>query len=280
MNGTEQNTLSISHKFSALEMTDRAPPGPSAPERQYKINDIVEYLDSEDNRWKEATIVKLWYTDLDIVCTIWIRITTGGPKTLSNLFITLQTPFDTIRPLDAGDNNHDDLLVGSLQMPKFALPTFKTPSVFKRSAPPTEKDGVPAHLVKYFQRIFDNQTVHRLWDRGSRDYYGILTRGGKKYYFMLLNGRPDGSLEIKLCPTDTSSKVVIWNTEPNNIKNWTAETLTRDQQLKDDVFWIKDPTDYFAFVKMTQNIWPIDKAPVKPVSVSQSFSNEGNPYFI
>ena len=162
-------------------MTDRAPVGPSAPERQYKINDVVQYLDSEDNRWKEATIVKLWYTDLDIVCTIRIRITTGGPKTLSNLFITLQTPFDTIRPLDAGDNNHDDLLVGSLQMPKFALPTFKTPSVFKRSAPtpkPTPPpialvNGVPANLTYAFSRKLDDsvqrwQSLPLLWPFHTR----------------------------------------------------------------------------------------------------------------
>jgi len=166
-----------------------------------------------------------------------------------------------------------------LGMPKFALPTFKTPSLFKKSAPPTAKDGVPAHLVKYFARVFDPQTVKQFWQRGPRDCYGILTRGGKKYYFQALGG-DKGGLHVKVSQTDTTSRVVMWNCEPNSINKWKEEYLTKDQQLKDDVFWIKDPTDYFATVKLTQNIWPIDKAPVMPVSASQSLSHEHNPYFI
>ena len=164
-------------------------------------------------------------------------------------------------------------------MPKFALPTFKTPSLFKKSAPPTAQDGVPAHLVQYFARVFDPKTVHKFWQRGPRDYYGILTRGGQKYYFQALGG-DQGGLNVKVCQTDTTSRVVMRNCEPNSIKKWKEEYLTKDQQLKDDVFWIRDPTEYFALVKITQNIWPIDKAPVKSVSVSQSLSNERNQYFI
>jgi len=166
-----------------------------------------------------------------------------------------------------------------LGMPKFALPTFKTPSLFKKSAPPTAKDGVPAHLVKYFARVFNPQTVKPFWERGPRECYGILTRGGKKYYFQALSG-DSGGLHVNVCQTDTTSRVVMWNCQPNGIKKWRQEYLTKDQQLKDDVFWIRDPTDYFATLKLTQNTWPIDPAPVKPVSVSQSFSNERNPYFI
>jgi len=196
--------------------------------------------------------------------------------------------FEQLRP------THTDL-----GMPKFALPTFKTPSLFKKSAPPTAKDGVPAaptakdgvpaapsakdgvpaHLVKYFARVFNPETVKPFWQRGSRDCYGILTRGGQKYYFQAIGG-DKGGIRVKVSQTDTTSRVVMWNCEPNSIKKWKEEYLTKDQQLKDDVFWIRDPTDYFATVKLKQNIWPIDKAPVMPVSESQSLSHEHNPYFI
>ena len=56
--------------------------------------------------------------------------------------------------------------------------------------------------------------------------------------------------------------------------------MNTDQQKALDVFYMKHPNDYFETFTLTQNIWPMDKANVNTVSVSQSFSNEGNPYFI
>ena len=87
-------------------------------------------------------------------------------------------------------------------------------------------------------------------------------------------------MTIKVCPQDTTSRILFGETGPRNIKQWKEETLNTDQQKALDVFYMKHPNDYFETFTLTQNIWPMDKANVNTVSVSQSFSNEGNPYFI
>jgi hypothetical protein len=148
------------------------------------------------------------------------------------------------------------------------------------SPKPTPKliDGVPENLHYAFSRKF-TYDVHRFQHRGQYNYYGILTRGGNKFYFQM-QSLLKGLLTIKLCPTDTTSRVLFSNEHPNNIKNWTTEILTPDDQTKLSVFYIKNPNDYFETFTLKQNIWPMDTVPAQQVSLSQSFSNERNPYFI
>ena len=247
-------------------MTDRAPPGPSAFEKNFEEGERVEYLDPAVNRWKNATIHEIYHNVLGVMNCVTIRLQTFEPfNTYHDVFF----PFRSIRIPAEHDNNHDDLLVGSLQMPKFALPTFKTPSLFKRTAPPPIAlvDGVPANLTYAFSRKLDN-TV-KMWQyRGNYHYYGLLTRDGNKFYFQMQTLRK-GVLTIKVCPQNTTFHVRFWSEEPSNIGKWISESLNLAEQTKLNVFFIKSPNDYFGtLLTWNQNIWPMDKAPVEPVSVT------------
>jgi len=95
-----------------------------------------------------------------------------------------------------------------------------------------------------------------------------------------MQNRTPSLLTIKVCPPDTTSRIFFGDTGPRNIKQWKEETLNTVQQKGLDVFYIKHPNDYFETFTLKQNIWPMDKANANTVSVSQSFSNERNLYFI
>ena len=68
--------------------------------------------------------------------------------------------------------------------------TLKTPSLFKKSAPPTAKDGVPAKSANYFTHKFDNVNQYE-HDWSYEERYGIFTQNGKKYYFEIVKGDKD-----------------------------------------------------------------------------------------
>jgi hypothetical protein len=97
-------------------MTDRAPPGPSAFEKKFEKWERVEYLDPAVNRWKNATIYEIHHTVLGVMNCVTIRLQTFEP--FSETYHDVFFPFRSIRiPAEqyAGDNNHDDLLIGSGQ---------------------------------------------------------------------------------------------------------------------------------------------------------------------
>ena len=163
-------------------------------------------------------------------------------------------------------------------IPKFFRRADKKNSSAPSSEPtPKSIDGVPEKLTKYFSHQFgpDVEKFH-LEKIPEYHVYGILTRSGKKYYFQMQNLK-DGVLKIKVCPTDTTERVLFYEKGPSDIDEWTLETLNTDEQKESDVFYIKNPNDYFTEHTLNQNIWPMDKV---HVSLSQSFSNERNPYFI
>jgi len=111
-------------------MTDRAPSGPSAFEREFKEWDVVEFLDPQDNRWKEVTIDKLHRNHGGRIERIRV-VFKSSFEPVTEKYYEVRYPFRSIRipaDPDAYDNQHYWLLEGRLQMPKITLPTFKTQS--------------------------------------------------------------------------------------------------------------------------------------------------------
>jgi len=104
---------------------------------------------------------------------------------------------------------------------------------------------------------------------GKLEY--VKREGGKTEIF---------PFNVKVCPTDTTYRVVFGNTEPMNIKKWKEETLNTYDLKALHVFFIKNPRDYFETFTWNQNIWPMDLTPANPRPVSNRFATEGNPYFI
>jgi len=173
-------------------------------------------------------------------------------------------------------------------MPKLALPTFKTPTFLKKAAPTPKPasppialvNGVPENLTKSFSRKLDS-SVRRWQYRGNYHYYGLLTRDGNKFYFQHQKTLPNGDMNIKLSPKNTTFRVRFVTEQPSDIDKWVSQTLNATERANLNVFFIKNPNDYFGkILTWTQNIWPVDKAPVMPESASQSLSHERNPYFI
>ena len=162
-------------------------------------------------------------------------------------------------------------------LPKFAR---RKPPI---SAPPpiAVVDGVPADL-KY---AFSSKTSDDV-SGFHHKCYGIFTRGGKKHYFQVK--RDEFKLEyvkrgiektqifpftVKVCPQDTTFRVLFKDTEPTNIKQWQEEIFNTYDLQTLHVFFIKKPRDYFKSFKWNQNLWPIDLTPANP-------RPETNPYFI
>ena len=158
---------------------------------------------------------------------------------------------------------------------------FKTPTIFKLSAPPPKSapppitlvDGVPANLTYAFTRKF-GPDVKPFFHYEPYHQYGILTRGGKKYYFEVQSWTPD-ALKIKVCQTDTTYQILFSDTGPRKITQWKEETLDPNQQKELDVFYMKEPNRYFETFTYKQNIWPMNSA-----EWAQPVSTERNPYFI
>jgi len=166
----------------------------------------------------------------------------------------------------------------------FGLTRSKTPTVLKRSASPTDKDGVPAKLAKYFTHKYDNDVKQYENEWIYYKKYGIFKQNGKKHYFEIVKGDIDNNtklfrvLTVKLCPEDTSVRVYFNNTGPRKIKKW-REFILHEADMK-DVFFIKKPRLYFDGLIWKQEIWPVQAALTTAAPVSRSSSNEGNPYFI
>ena len=97
-------------------MNDRAPPGPSAFEKKFEEGERVEFLDPVLNRWKDAYIEEIHHNAFGVMNFVTICVQTFEPS--SKTYYDVIFPFRNIRiPAEQyhGDNNHDDLLVGSGQ---------------------------------------------------------------------------------------------------------------------------------------------------------------------
>jgi hypothetical protein len=135
------------------------------------------------------------------------------------------------------------------------------------------RDGVPTNLTYMFTRTF-GPDVSPFFLYRPYYQYGILTQNGMKYYFEIQEQAP-AVMKILICPQDTKSIVKFRDCRPDNIKDWKATILNTAQQQELQVFYIKNPNDYFKSTWFAQNMWPMGTA-----LVSQCISIERNPYFI